>query len=169
MSDLKPSNFKLKKFKSNNSGVEVVYEETIVISDDVATVNEVTKKSKDSPDPELTKKFQEIAEVVKYDEGYSDDEEINVLGISINGKDGETAVITHNRKVKSGVTGGRNSGRIHKESEEFEKAKRLFDLIDELSYFVYQFVVKHKRSQLELFNPDDTDEETVEDKKMEVA
>lgn len=153
---VKREGFQLKKFKKTNAGIQADYLEETVLAKDVISKQNVTRSLKDDPHPDLINAMKKLDEIVRYDEDYGDDEEIEVTGITIFPSN-ETAIITHLKKIKSGRT-ARNSGRIHFNSEEFEKASDLVDIIDDLETEVYKFFFKGKRAQLQMF-PHDEEEE----------
>jgi hypothetical protein len=160
MSDLKREHFELKKFKRTSAGIQLGYRQTIVLTGGVKSQANVTKTYKDDPHPDLLDALQAIDEIVMYDEDYKKGTEVKVTGVTIF-PDLETCIITH---VKTSVSGKavKNSGRIAKDSENFQKAVKLFDLLDILENEVYEYEAEGKRSQLKLFDGKDEVEEEEE-------
>ncbi len=144
---MKKDNFVLKKLKITNSGLAMTYNEKVVIGE-VASEIMHSVTSKDEVHPDMKTALQAFQDVVRYDEGYSEEAEIKITGITVF-PDLKMLIISHNKKIISGNT-NRNSGRIHFESEDFEKAAECENIYKTLQTEAFEFIAKNKRAQLEL-------------------
>ena len=157
---MKRDNFKMRKFKKTSAGIEVKYEEITVLPGDVTSSVDTTKNFKDEAHPDLTNAIEAFGEIVAYDEGYEDQDDVLVTGVTLlNG--GKTVILTHLKAIKSGKT-ARNSGRISledNEESEFEKSEELSELITKLTHEVFEYVFKGKRAQLDMFSEEEEEEE----------
>lgn len=152
---VKKEDFKLKKFKKTQAGIQVGFQKEVTLKNGVKTVSNTTETYKDDPHPDLVSALEDFDEIVMYDEDYKKTSEVKVTGVTVF-PEIESCIITHLKKTESGNT-ARNSGKISKESETYKLAMKAFDLIDILSDEVYQFVYEGKRAQLALFDPEEVD------------
>ena len=155
MGKITEANFKPHSIKILKGGVKASVSEMTVMGKDVTSIDINNKHCKDDPHPDFTKSFEALQEIVRYDEGYGDDVDIKVTGVRLYSDD--VAQITHMKEIESGST-SRNSGKISRDSEEFEKAERLFELIAKVKHECYEYFVNKKRSQLTIFNGEDEKE-----------
>lgn len=155
---VKREDFKLLKFKKTNAGVVIGFTEKTTLANGVQSTSTVQKSFREDPHPELVDALQDIGEIVMYDEDYKKGTEIVVTGITIF-PEIECAILSHLKETKSGKT-VRNSGRISKESETYQKAAKLFDMIDILENEAFEYVYEGKRAQLALFDANEEEQAT---------
>ena len=136
-----------KKVKITSQGFEAAWSEAVESQDGTTSITEHTVKSKDLPHPDLHEAMQALQSWVQVDEGLTKKAEITVTGISLF-NDGDTAIVSHTKKLKSGTT-GRSSGRVGY-NEEDETTTTLFSLIEDIITEAKAFVKDGKRAQLEM-------------------
>jgi hypothetical protein len=136
-----------KKVKITSQGFEAAWKEIVEKDDNTTAIAEHTIKSKDQAHPDLSDSLQALRAWVEHDEGLTKKAEINITGISLF-NDGDTVIVSHTKKLKSGTT-GRSSGRVAYDEED-QQTVTLFNLIDTVLKEAQAFVKDGKRAQLEM-------------------
>lgn len=161
MAKISEANFSVHSVKMLKGGIKASWTETTMLGKDVASKDDANKECKDDPHPDFINAFQALKEIVIYDEGLSEDADIKITGLRLYSD--SLAQITHVKEIESGAT-ARNSGKISRESEDFELADRLFELIQKINHETYEYFINKKRAQLTMFTGGEDEQEEPQQK-----
>lgn len=152
MSKVSEGNYEIHSVKRVSGKILVRVTETRNIAKDVPSKKSGNWECKDDPHPDFDKAFDALNDIVKYDEGYTDSTDFKVTGINFHGPD--KVQITHVKEKESG-SAATNSGKIPRDSEEFEKVEELFAICEKIKHEAYEYFVNYKRAQLSLLDSED--------------
>jgi hypothetical protein len=143
----KEKKMQFKKIKITSQGFEAAWKEVSTKEDETTAIAEHSVKSKDQAHPDLSDSLQALRAWVEHDEGLTKKAEINITGISLF-NDGDTVIVSHTKKLKSGTT-GRSSGRVAYDEED-QQTVTLFNLIETVKKEAVAYIKEGKRAQLEM-------------------
>ena len=145
MKKITEANFNPKSIKVLDGKVEVSFDGTVSLGNDINSKPYGTLGNTDEPHIDFKKAMDGLLPVVAYDERDVDNLDYEIKGISLKGN--EAVKIHHMKYVESGKT-SRSSGWIYFDSEDFEKAELAQKAVAKIKHEAYEYFINYKRMQL---------------------